>query len=153
MVISRELIVNLVKELKEKSLVIGFTNGCFDILHSGHCTYLRKAKQLCDVLILGLNSDSSVKRLKGENRPLNNESDRSIVIDSLKYIDYTVIFDEDTPLNLINSIIPDVLIKGGDYKIEDIVGAETVINNGGKVLTIDFVEGKSTTNIINKMAE
>lgn len=151
MILSIDLAKELAKELKTQGKTIVFTNGCFDILHCGHTTYLNEAKKLGDILILGLNSDDSVRRLKGENRPINNQSDRAVVMDSLKSIDYVVIFEEDTPFNLINAIIPDVLVKGGDYSKENIVGADIVENNGGNVVTINFVEGKSTTNIINKM--
>ncbi len=151
MILSIDLAKQLAKELKAQGKKIVFTNGCFDILHCGHTTYLSESKKLGDVLILGLNSDDSVRRLKGESRPINNQSDRAVVMDSLKSIDYVVIFEEDTPYNLINAIIPDVLVKGGDYNKDNIVGADIVENNGGSVVTINFVEGKSTTNIINKM--
>lgn len=153
MIISRELLTEVCCELKEKGKKIVFTNGCFDILHSGHVTYLNKAKQLGDILILGLNTDESVSRIKGPSRPINNENDRAVVIDALRCIDYVTLFNEETPFELINSIIPDVLVKGGDYTIETIVGAETVMANGGEVITIQLVEGKSTTNIINKMKQ
>ena len=151
MILSIDLAKQLAKELKAQGKKIVFTNGCFDILHCGHTTYLSESKKLGDVLILGLNSDDSVRRLKGESRPINNQSDRAAVMDSLKSIDYVVIFEEDTPYNVINAIIPDVLVKGGDYNKDNIVGADIVENNGGSVVTISFVEGKSTTNIINKM--
>jgi rfaE bifunctional protein nucleotidyltransferase chain/domain len=151
MIVSRELLINVCKELKNQGKKLVFTNGCFDILHSGHVTYLQKAKQLGDVLILGLNTDESVHRIKGASRPINNETDRGIVIDSLSCIDFVTLFNEETPQLLIDSIIPDVLVKGGDYTVETIIGANTVIKNGGQVITIQLVEGKSTTNIINKM--
>ncbi len=151
MIVNQELASIIAKELKLKGKRIVFTNGCFDILHCGHTTYLNKAKQLGDVLFLGLNSDDSVRKLKGENRPINNEGDRAEVMDSLKSIDFVVIFDEETPLDLITMIIPDVLVKGGDYTKDNIVGADLVELNGGDVVTIAFVDGKSTTNIINKM--
>ena len=130
-----------------------FTNGCFDILHSGHVFYLQKAKQQGDILILGLNSDASVRRLKGEKRPINSEIDRAIVISELKSIDYVVIFEEDTPLEIISLIVPNKLVKGGDYKKDDVVGKDIVESNGGEVVIIPFVDGKSTTNIINKINE
>ncbi len=151
MIVSRELLSEICKELKNQGKKLVFTNGCFDILHSGHVTYLEKAKQLGDVLILGLNTDESVRRIKGINRPINNETDRGIVIDGLRCIDFVTLFNEETPQSLIESIIPDVLVKGGDYTVDTIVGADTVIKNGGQVITIQLVEGKSTTNIINKM--
>lgn len=125
-----------------------FTNGCFDILHRGHVEYLEKARELGDILILGLNTDASVKRLKGEMRPINSEMDRAIVLSALWCIDYIILFDEDTPFELIKSIRPDILVKGGDYKIEEVVGREFA----KEVILIDFVDGYSTTNIINKMS-
>ncbi|MFY8161106.1 MAG: D-glycero-beta-D-manno-heptose 1-phosphate adenylyltransferase [Candidatus Kapaibacteriota bacterium] len=137
-------------ELQQSGNKIVFTNGCFDILHSGHVTYLNESKKQGDYLVVGLNSDNSVKRLKGESRPINNENDRAIVLSGLKSVDFVCIFDEETPKDMIEAISPNVLTKGGDYIIENIVGADFVINNGGKVVVINFVEGKSTTNIINK---
>lgn len=137
-------------ELQQSGNKIVFTNGCFDILHSGHVTYLNESKKQGDYLVVGLNSDNSVKRLKGESRPINNENDRAIVLSGLKSVDFVCIFDEETPKDMIEAIFPNVLTKGGDYIIENIVGADFVINNGGKVVVINFVEGKSTTNIINK---
>jgi len=137
-------------ELQQSGNKIVFTNGCFDILHSGHVTYLNESKKQGDYLVVGLNSDNSVKRLKGESRPINNENDRAIVLSGLKSVDFVCIFDEETPKDMIEAISPNVLTKGGDYIIENIVGADFVINKGGKVVVINFVEGKSTTNIINK---
>lgn len=137
-------------ELQQNGRKIVFTNGCFDILHSGHVTYLNESKKQGDYLVVGLNSDNSVKRLKGESRPINNENDRAIVLTGLKSVDFVCIFDEETPKDMIEAISPNVLTKGGDYIIENIVGADFVINKGGKVVVINFVEGKSTTNIINK---
>jgi rfaE bifunctional protein nucleotidyltransferase chain/domain len=129
---------------------IVFTNGCFDILHKGHVEYLSKSKDFGDILIVGLNSDSSVNRLKGETRPINNQNSRAFILSALLFVDAVIYFDEDTPLNLIENIKPDVLVKGGDYKKEDIVGYDFVVEIGGEVKTIDFVKGYSTTNIINK---
>lgn len=126
---------------------IVFTNGCFDILHKGHVSYLKQAKKLGDILIIGLNSDGSVKRLKGTERPINNEKDRAFVLDALEAVDYVVIFDEDTPFELIKTIKPDYLVKGGDYKPENVVGKEFA----GQVVIIDFVNGYSTTSTIDKM--
>ena len=128
---------------------IVFTNGCFDILHVGHVQYLREAAQLGDILVIGLNSDASIKRIKGEDRPINKEQDRAEILAALEFVDYVVLFEEDTPINLIKAIKPNVLVKGGDYKKENIVGWDFVEQNGGEVKTISFVEGKSTTNIIN----
>jgi glycerol-3-phosphate cytidylyltransferase len=153
MIISRNEIAELSKKLKAEGKKIVFTNGCFDILHSGHVFYLQKAKQQGDILILGLNSDASVRRLKGEKRPINSEEDRAIVISELKSIDFVVIFEEDTPQEIISIIVPDILVKGGDYKKEDVVGKEVVEKNGGEVVIIPFVDGKSTTNIINRINE
>jgi rfaE bifunctional protein nucleotidyltransferase chain/domain len=137
-------------ETRDKKIV--FTNGCFDILHRGHIAYLNEAKSLGDVLVIGLNSDSSVKDLKGETRPINGELDRKFVLENLKSVDYVFIFDEQTPLNLIKELTPDVLVKGGDWKIEQIVGSDYVLKNGGKVYSLNFVDGYSTTNIIEKIS-
>ncbi len=130
---------------------IAFTNGVFDILHEGHIKILSQAAAFADVLIVGINSDASVKRLKGNGRPVNNEQLRSLLLASLIMVDAVIIFDEDTPLNLIKNIMPDVLIKGGDYTTQTIVGAGEVIANGGKVEIIALEEGFSTTGIIEKM--
>ncbi|MCB5249951.1 MAG: D-glycero-beta-D-manno-heptose 1-phosphate adenylyltransferase [Candidatus Cloacimonadales bacterium] len=132
---------------------IVFTNGCFDIIHSGHVIYLEEAKSLGDVLILGLNSDTSVKRLKGENRPINNQNDRAIVLSGLSSVDYVVIFEKDDPYDIIHALQPDVLVKGGDWKIEDIIGSDIVLEKGGEVISLSFIEGKSTTNIIKKVVQ
>lgn len=142
-----------IEQLKKKGKVIVFTNGCFDILHAGHITYLKQAKALGDYLIIGVNSDASVKRLKGDTRPINSLEDRMLLLSALSSVDYVIPFDEDTPLDLIKEIRPSVLVKGGDYKKEDIVGADVVLDDGGRVEIIDFVENKSTTNIIEKMKE
>ena len=130
---------------------IVFSNGCFDILHRGHVEYLAKAAAFGDVMIIGLNSDASVKRLKGPSRPINDENARAFVLAGLEFVNAVVLFDEDTPYNLIKTVQPDVLVKGSDYKPENIVGYDIVMAKGGKVETIDLVEGYSTTEIINKM--
>ena len=130
---------------------IVFTNGCFDILHCGHVTYLAKAKQLGDVLVIGLNSDASVRRLKGPSRPIVDEKSRALLLAAFQFIDYVVLFEEDTPYELIKAAQPDILVKGGDYKPEDIVGYDIVKQRGGEVVTIDFVPGFSTTNIVEKL--
>lgn len=130
-----------------------FTNGCFDILHIGHIRYLQKAAKLGDILVIGLNSDGSVKRLKGSERPVNNEKDRAEILCALSFVDYVVVFEEDTPLELIKKIKPDVLVKGGDYSKEDIVGANEVEAGGGSLVLVPLVEGKSTTNIIKKVKQ
>lgn len=130
---------------------IVFTNGVFDILHEGHIASLGEAALYGHILIVGINSDASVKRLKGENRPVNNEGSRSLLMASLVMVDAVILFEEDTPLNLIKTILPDVLVKGGDYTIEEIVGAKEVIANGGEVKIVPILEGFSTTGIIEKM--
>lgn len=130
---------------------IVFTNGCFDILHKGHVAYLNEAKKLGDVLFVGINSDSSVKKLKGPTRPINNENDRKFVLSNLRCVDAVEIFSEETPLDLINLVRPLVLVKGGDWKIDQIVGAKEVQSWGGEVLSLDFVDGYSTTGIIKKI--
>jgi D-beta-D-heptose 7-phosphate kinase/D-beta-D-heptose 1-phosphate adenosyltransferase len=140
-----------VDEWKAEGKTIVFTNGCFDILHAGHIASLSEAASHGDKLVVGLNSDSSVKVLKGENRPLNNEDARAIVLSALVMVDAICIFSEDTPFNLITTIKPDILVKGGDYKIEDIAGAKEVIEWGGKVILNPIVKGFSTTGIIDKM--
>ncbi len=135
--------------LKEEKIV--FTNGCFDILHAGHIQLLAKAASLGTKLIIGLNSDASIMRLKGANRPINNLNDRERVLSAIHCIDAIITFEEDTPLNLIKKIKPDILVKGGDYKAEEIVGSKEVRQAGGKVVIIPLVEGKSTTNIANAL--
>lgn len=142
---------NFLAENKGKKIV--FTNGCFDILHRGHVTYLAEARKLGDLLVVGVNSDASVKRLKGPERPINNEKDRSYVLSQLKSVDFTEIFTEDTPLNLILKVQPKVLVKGGDWKIDQIVGGKEVIANGGDVFSLNFVDGYSTTSIIHKIQD
>jgi rfaE bifunctional protein nucleotidyltransferase chain/domain len=130
---------------------IAFTNGVFDILHQGHIFSLSQAAKEADILIIGLNADASVKRLKGETRPVNDQSSRSLLLASLLMVDGVVLFEEDTPLQLINSIMPDVLVKGGDYTVEQIAGAKEVIAAGGRVVINPILEGFSTTNIISQM--
>ncbi|MBE9480269.1 MAG: D-glycero-beta-D-manno-heptose 1-phosphate adenylyltransferase [Bacteroidetes bacterium] len=129
---------------------IVFTNGCFDILHLGHIDYLSKAAEFGDVLIVGLNSDDSVRTIKGINRPINNENSRAMILASLGFVSAVILFDEDTPYNLIKFVQPDILIKGSDYKPEDIVGYDIVKAKGGEIKTIDFLPGYSTTSIIDK---
>jgi len=144
-------IARTVKELKAAGEKLVFTNGCFDIIHAGHVQYLEEAKALGDILIIGLNSDSGVKRIKGDDRPVNSELDRAIVLSAFSAIDYIVLFQEDTPLDLINLIKPDILVKGGDWPVDKIVGADIVKANGGQVKTLQFKAGNSTTNIIEKI--
>ena len=146
-------IIEIRNSFKQKNKKVVFTNGVFDILHAGHVDYLTKSKSLGDVLIVGINSDSSVKRIKGDLRPVVPEQERAFIISSLKPVDYVVIFEEDTPQEIINKLIPDVLVKGADWSIENIVGREIVEANGGKVETIKFVNDQSTTNIIKTVLE
>ncbi|MFH2143943.1 MAG: D-glycero-beta-D-manno-heptose 1-phosphate adenylyltransferase [Bacteroidota bacterium] len=134
-----------------KNYKIVFTNGCFDILHLGHIEYLAKAADFGDVLLIGLNTDDSVRKIKGPNRPVNNQESRALVLASLTFVNNVIYFDQDTPYNLIKIIQPDILVKGSDYKTEDIVGSDIVLAKNGEVKTIDFVEGFSTSNIINKL--
>ena len=129
---------------------IVFTNGCFDVLHYGHVRYLAQARQLGDVLVVGLNSDASVRRLKGEGRPINPEQARAFVLAALEMVDYVCLFEEDTPYNLISAVQPDVLVKGGDYAIDNIVGGDIVKKRNGEVVVLPFVEGYSSTRIIEK---
>ncbi len=135
--------------LLDKKIV--FTNGVFDILHEGHIATLSEAASFGHILIVGINGDASVKRLKGESRPVNQQESRILLMASLLMVDAVILFEEDTPINLITSILPDILVKGGDYTIDQIVGAKEVINNGGEVKTVNLREGFSTTNIIEKM--
>jgi rfaE bifunctional protein nucleotidyltransferase chain/domain len=137
--------------LNFKDLAVGFTNGCFDILHLGHIDYLSQAANKCDFLIVGLNTDSSVRRIKGEHRPINDETTRAKIMASLMFIDIIVFFEEDTPLKLIEFVNPSMLFKGSDYKVNEIVGYDFVSKNGGKVETINLTEGYSTTNIEQKI--
>ena len=130
---------------------IVFTNGCFDVLHYGHAQYLLEAKKLGDILVIGLNSDASVRRLKGESRPINGEKERAFMLAAFAFVDYVVVFEEDTPKELIEVVKPNILVKGGDYQIENIVGADFVMKNGGTVTTIPFVEGFSSTHIIEQL--
>jgi D-beta-D-heptose 7-phosphate kinase/D-beta-D-heptose 1-phosphate adenosyltransferase len=151
MLIKFDDIAAICKQLRNEGKKIVFTNGCFDIIHAGHTVYLKEAKRLGDVLVIGLNSDDSVRRLKGEERPLNTEIDRAEVLLSLKPVDYVVVFTDDTPFELIKRVQPDVLVKGGDYKKENIVGADIVEAGGGEVAVIPFVEGKSTSSLVEKI--
>jgi len=144
----RELLKSIVEELKNQNLKIVFTNGCFDIIHRGHIEYLNKAKKLGDVLIIGINSDSSIKKIKGDKRPIIPLYSRAYVLDNIKAVDFVVPFDEETPIELIKIIKPDVHVKGGDYKEEDLPEAEIVKSYGGEIKIIPLIEGFSTTKII-----
>ncbi len=133
----------------EKSIV--FTNGCFDILHYGHVKYLEDARTRGDVLVVGLNSDESLKKIKGQNRPIINQNDRSRILAALESVDFVTIFDEETPSKIIKYLLPDVLVKGGDWDKREIIGSDVLGRTGGRVIAIPFVEGKSTSNIIDKI--
>jgi len=152
-VIKRKEAEKLALDIKKQGKTMVFTNGCFDILHIGHVRYLKESAKFGDYLIIGLNSDSSVKRLKGETRPINNESDRAELLSELGFVDYVVIFDEDTPQNLLDEIKPDVYTKGADYTLDTLPEAKIVLKNGGRVEFINLVEGKSTTNVIKKIEQ
>ncbi len=141
----------LLAEWQNNQQKIVFTNGCFDLVHRGHLEYLAKAASMGDKLIIGLNTDASVKRLKGENRPINDEYSRALLLASLGFVDMVVFFEEDTPYDLIQFVQPDILVKGSDYKAEDIVGYDIVKAKGGTIETLDFVTGFSSTAIIEKI--
>ena len=149
-ILNKDNLEEWVAECRAKGSKIVFSNGCFDILHRGHVEYLAKAADFGDEMLIGLNTDASVKRLKGPSRPINDEYARAIVLAGLEFISAVVLFDEDTPYNLIKAVQPDVLVKGSDYKPEDIVGYDIVTEKGGRVETIDFVDGYSTTRTIEK---
>ena len=140
-----------VEKWKEKGEKVVFTNGCFDLVHRGHIEVLAKTADLGNRLIIGLNSDESIRELKGENRPIIDETSRAFLLAALEFVDAIVFFSEETPITLIKTIVPNVLAKGGDYKIEDIVGYEIVIQNGGEVKTVPLTDGFSTTNIVEKI--
>src|SRR6201985_2678474 len=146
-----QTLTNLRAGWKNDGQKVVFTNGVFDLLHIGHITYMAKAAELGDKLIIGLNSDSSVKRIKGDDRPVNDQNSRAALLAALFFVDAIVVFEEDTPINLITALMPDILVKGADYSIENIVGAKEVMENGGEVKTITFVDGYSSTSIINKI--
>lgn len=151
MVVDRKFGKELIEKLKIQNKKVVFTNGCFDILHVGHLRYLAEAKRQGDILIVGVNSDGSVKRLKGEDRPINGEADRAEMLCGLKSVDYAVIFKEDTPEKLIEELKPSIHVKGGDYTKEDLPETKIVESYGGEVRILSFVEGKSTTNIVKKI--
>jgi len=148
-----QTLIEKVKDWKKQGKKVVFTNGVFDLLHKGHIFSLSQAAKEGDKLIIGLNSDSSVKKLKGETRPINDQDARALLLAALTMIDAVVIFEEDTPLNLITSILPDVLVKGGDYTVDEIAGAKEVIDNGGKVVINPILDGYSTTAIINAISK
>ena len=150
---TRDELAGIVRQAKDKGTVVGFTNGCFDILHAGHVCYLRKAKKECGMLVVGVNSDGSVKRLKGENRPVNCESARLEVLSAVEVVDFLTLFEEDTPEELIKALTPDIIFKGGDWDENSVAGADHVRSNGGKVRIIPYLEGYSTTDLIRKIQE
>lgn len=152
-VIKQENLDELLAKLKKENKTVVTTNGCFDILHVGHVRYLKKAKSFGDVLLIALNSDKSVKSIKGPTRPINNENDRAEILSSLYFVDYVVMFDEDSPMNLLAKIKPDVHTKGADYTVETLPEAKVILEGGGKIEFISFVEGKSTTSIIEKISD
>ncbi|MGL4392194.1 MAG: D-glycero-beta-D-manno-heptose 1-phosphate adenylyltransferase [Fusobacteriaceae bacterium] len=151
MLVTRELAAKVIEELKSSGKKVVFTNGCFDILHVGHLRYMYEAKKQGDILVVAINSDSSTRKLKGETRPINNEIDRAEMISGLKPVDLTLIFDEDTPIETLKILKPNVHVKGGDYIKEELPEYKTVTSYGGEVKILSFVEGKSTTNIVNKI--
>jgi len=151
MIIPRHELASLIDQLRAEGKRIVFTNGCFDILHRGHVEYLAAARQLGDVLIVGLNSDASIRRLKGPDRPINPQDDRAAVLDGLRSVDIVTIFEEDTPAQLIAIVEPDVLVKGGDYTEATVVGADVVRARGGRVVIVPLLEGRSTSALIARI--
>ncbi len=155
---SKDKIVNLgqlasIIQKRERGQKVVFTNGCFDLVHLGHIDYLEKAAEKGDLLVVGLNSDQSIKKIKGKNRPIVNENSRSRLLAAMQFVDYVVMFDDETPIELIKTLKPDILIKGNDYDLSNIVGADIVMSNGGKVETVDLVEGYSTSKLIESIIE
>lgn len=150
-IVTREQLVARLGRPREATVV--FTNGCFDVLHRGHAEYLAMARALGDLLVVGVNSDASVRRLKGPSRPVNGEDDRAFVLAALASVDYVTVFDEDTPYELIGALVPDVLVKGGDYTKEEIVGAAEVEAAGGRVVVAPLVPGRSTTSILERVRQ
>lgn len=150
-IVDLEPLKEILNSEKDRGKRIVFTNGCFDLIHIGHIRYLKKASKLGDILVLGLNTDSSVRKLKGENRPITPENDRAEILAALEMIDYVILFNEETPLKLISELKPDILVKGADYQGKKVVGKEIVEENGGRIELIQFEEGKSTSNLIDKI--
>jgi rfaE bifunctional protein nucleotidyltransferase chain/domain len=151
MIVTKEEFIPIRQKLKKEKRILIFTNGCFDIIHRGHIEYLNEAKKLGDFLLVAVNSDSSVKKIKGDNRPINSQQDRAVVLDNLKPVDGVIIFEEETPYELIKLIIPDVLVKGGDWEVKDIVGSDVVLSHGGRVISLSYWDNYSTTAIIKKI--
>lgn len=152
-ILNPEELRSIMADKQMEGKTFAFSNGCFDLVHQGHIDYLSKSRDLADYLVIGLNTDNSVRRLKGPRRPINDEYSRALMLASFLFVDYVVMFDEDTPYNLIKTLQPDVLIKGSDYKVEDIVGYDIVTARGGKVVTLDFIPGFSTTLIEKRIRE
>jgi len=150
-VVSQEELLAVRIRLKSEKKRVVFTNGCFDILHRGHVEYLERARTLGDNLIVGLNTDTSARRLKGAGRPINPQQDRAVVLAALRSVDYVALFDEDTPYELIKKIVPDILVKGADWSVDDVVGKDVVLEAGGSVQTIEFLPDRSTTRIIERI--
>jgi D-beta-D-heptose 7-phosphate kinase/D-beta-D-heptose 1-phosphate adenosyltransferase len=153
MIIKADEFIPIREKLRDGKKKIVFTNGCFDILHAGHVDYLNKAKLLGDILLVALNSDSSIRRIKGPKRPIVCQEERAFVMSNLKCVDYVTFFDEDTPAEIIAKIIPDILVKGADWSIDKIIGREVVEKNGGQVKTIEFINFQSTSRIIETIIE
>lgn len=151
--VSLKRLVSELEQLRAEGRKVAFTNGCFDIIHAGHVRYLKKARSLADVLVVGLNSDKSIKSIKGPDRPIVPERERAEVLGSLESVDYVVLFGEPTPIKLIEAIRPDVLVKGADWAAHEIVGADVVKASGGRLARVKLVEGRSTTNIIKRILE
>lgn len=149
-VVSASSLEKELQHLRQQNKKIVFTNGCFDLLHVGHVRYLQQARSLGDILVVGINTDASVKKLKGPSRPIQNEADRAEILSALSCVDYVAHFSEDTPLELIKKVLPDILVKGGDWKPENIVGSDVVLARGGKVQSLQFIDGRSTTSLIEK---
>jgi D-beta-D-heptose 7-phosphate kinase/D-beta-D-heptose 1-phosphate adenosyltransferase len=147
------LLKKIVLKLKKEGKKIVFTNGCFDILHFGHAKYLQEARSKGDILVVGVNSDSSIRRIKGSSRPIVDEFNRISLLAALESVDFVVLFNEDTPLRVIKVLSPDILVKGADWNKNEIVGSDVVKNNGGRVLTINLIKGLSTTNLIKRIVE
>ena len=150
-IISPDKLSQLVSKWKQDGEVIVFTNGCFDLIHQGHIDYLAKAADKGSKLLIGVNTDLSVSTIKGPSRPIQDEYSRLVILAAMEFVDAVILFGEETPIKLINEVVPDILVKGSDYKVEDIVGYDTVINNGGRVETLDFLPGYSTSSIEEKI--
>ncbi len=152
-IVDNESIQPQLARIRFRKKKIVFTNGCFDLLHKGHIDYLAKASDMADFMIVGLNTDKSVQKIKGKERPVQDEQSRALILASLSFIDYVVLFDEETPYKLIKLVQPDILVKGADYKPEDIVGYDILKSTGGEIKTLDFLDGYSTSSIIEKIKQ